>query len=129
MDDRRSAPRELFDLDGDLRSPARARQALFEVAAREQLGSVTDDLALIVSELVTNAVRHAVPPLRLEVQTGEHRVIVAVADGCERPPAPRVADDEAESGRGMTLVDLLSSETGVRAHPPGKTVWAALPRD
>lgn len=90
---------------------------------------MSDDLALVVSELVTNAVRHAEPPLRLEVSTGEHRIVVAVADGCGQPPAPREADEEAEGGRGMALVDMLSAETGVREHPPGKTVWAALRRN
>ncbi len=129
MDDRRTAPRQLFDLERSLQSPARARQAAAEIASQEALGPVSDDLALVVSELVTNAVRHAESPLRLEIQTGEHRVVVAVADGSVSPPVARVADDESEGGRGMALVDLLAAETGVRPHPAGKTVWAALPRD
>ncbi len=128
MDDRRSALRQLIELDSSCQSPAHAREAAAQIAAREQLGPVSDDLALVVSELVTNAVRHAEPPLRLEIQTSEHRVVVAVADGSDGAPAPRAVDSNAEGGRGMMLVDLLSTEVGVRAHPPGKTVWAALAR-
>jgi hypothetical protein len=37
-------------------------------------------------------------------------------------------DGDGEGGRGLPLVDLLASETGVRPSPPGKTVWAALAR-
>lgn len=88
-----------------------------------------DDLALVVSELVTNAVRHGQPPVELEIGTCEHCVTVVVADAGTSRPAPRPAEDDAEGGRGLHLVDVLAVEHGVRSRPPGKAVWAELPRE
>jgi anti-sigma regulatory factor (Ser/Thr protein kinase) len=128
VDDRRSAPRRIVDLTSDLQSPAAARAATAEFVAAEHLELLGEDLSLVVSELVTNAVRHAQPPVRLEMQADADRVTIAVADGCPGRPRQRAANEDAEGGRGMFLVDLLAAETGVRPNPPGKTVWAALPR-
>ena len=44
------------------------------------------------------------------------------------PPARREPGEEAEGGRGMLLVDLLTDDHGVRTDPPGKAVWARLRR-
>jgi anti-sigma regulatory factor (Ser/Thr protein kinase) len=129
VDDRRSAARRRIELGTGMQSPARARQATADIVADLHLEPLGDDLALVVSELVTNAVRHAEPPVRLEIAADDHRVTVAVADGSPGRPAARPASEEAEGGRGMTLVDRLAAETGVRPSPPGKTVWAALRRD
>ena len=93
-----------------------------------QLEPIEDELLLVVSELVTNAVTHADPPVRLELQAAPDRVTVAVADGSPGHPRPRNAADDAEGGRGLPMIDLLAAETGVRPNPPGKTVWAALTR-
>jgi anti-sigma regulatory factor (Ser/Thr protein kinase) len=128
VDDRRSAHRHQIDLADSVRSPARARQAAAEMVARLHLEPIGDELALVVSELVTNAVRHAEPPVRLEIQADDDRVTVAVADGSPGRPVPRVAADDAEGGRGLAMIDLLAADTGVRPSPPGKTVWAALSR-
>lgn len=97
-------------------------------------GSQLNDVAaLVVAELVTNAVTHGLVPgrdfaLRL-VHTGERlRVEVGDARG-ERLPclAPDLPDD-AETGRGLMLVAALAEEWGVspREGAPGKTVWAVL---
>ena len=97
-------------------------------AERLGLGELADDVVLLVSELVTNAVRHASAPIDLEIEVDRDEVVVAVRDGSEVPPLPREAGVEAEGGRGMLLVDLLTDEHGVRPQPPGKTVWARLHR-
>ena len=128
VDDRRSGPRHCIDLADSVRSPARARQATAEMVSELHLEPIGDELALVVSELVTNAVRHAEPPVRLEIQADDDRVTVAVADGSPGRPTPRTAPDDAEGGRGLPMIDLLAAETGVRPSPPGKTVWAALAR-
>jgi signal transduction histidine kinase len=128
VDDRRSAPRHLIDLASAADSPGRARAAAADMVATLHLEPLGDDLALVVSELVTNAVRHAVPPVRLEISADADRVTVAVGDGSPGRPVAREAADDAEGGRGMALVDMLCAETGVRPNPPGKTVWAALAR-
>ncbi|MBK5305359.1 MAG: ATP-binding protein [Frankiaceae bacterium] len=127
-DDRRSPQRHKIELDSGARSPARARAAAAEVVADLHLEPMGDDLALVVSELVTNAVRHAKPPVCLEIQADDERVTVAVADGSPGRPVAREPTEDAEGGRGLALVHLLAAETGVRPNPPGKTVWAALTR-
>jgi len=108
--------------------PGQARRAIAECASRLGLDEVVDDLLLLVSEMVTNAVRHGAPPVRLEVLADDDVVRVAVVDGHPGLPCPREVDDDAEGGRGMVLVDLLAAEHGVRPQPPGKTVWASVPR-
>jgi sodium/proline symporter len=128
LPDRRSAPRQRIELEDSVRSPARARAAAADLVEEFRLDGIRDELVLVVSELVTNAVRHASPPVCLELQADAERVTVAVADGSPLRPLPRPALDDAEGGRGLPMIDLLAAETGVRPNPPGKTVWAALTR-
>ena len=112
----------------DESGPAQARAAVTSDAAALGLDELSDDVALLVSEMVTNAVRHAAPPVRLEVEVTDTEVVVAVCDGTPSLPVVREAPDDAEGGRGMMLVDLLTADHGVRSQPPGKTVWARLLR-
>jgi anti-sigma regulatory factor (Ser/Thr protein kinase)/anti-anti-sigma regulatory factor len=108
--------------------PRQARQAVQQWAAEMSLGPLADDVLLIVSELVTNAVRHGSPPVRVAVTADDRIVTVGVVDGAQERPVLRTAPDHAESGRGMLLLSLLSAQHGVRPEPPGKVVWASLPR-
>lgn len=126
--DRRARPRTRIDVEHGPHGPAQARAAVSACAAQLGLEEVSDDVVLLVSEMVTNAIRHAAPPVRLEIQAGDDDVVVAVRDGSPEPPAPRRSGDDAEGGRGMLLVDMLTHDHGVRADPPGKAVWARLRR-
>jgi anti-sigma regulatory factor (Ser/Thr protein kinase) len=111
--------------------PAQARAAVIAHADRLGLAELADDVVLLVSELVTNAIRHAVAPIDLEIEVDQDEVVVAVRDGSAVPPSPREAGLEAEGGRGMLLVDLLTAEHGVRpsrpARPSGRGCTARRP--
>lgn len=126
--ERRALPRTRIDVEHSVHGPSLARAAVTACAQELGLRAARDDVVLLVSEMVTNAVRHAAPPVRLEIQAGEQDVVVAVCDGSPEPPAPRTAGADAEGGRGMLLVHLLTSDHGVRVGQPGKAVWARLRR-
>ena len=128
LGDRSGCTRERVELRHGLEGPAQARAVVAEWSARLGFEDVRDDVTLVVSEMVTNAVRHASPPVALELQEEDGLVHIAVRDGSPDAPAPRAAPSDAEGGRGLLLVDLLCEDHGVRPDPPGKTVWATLPR-
>ncbi|MFG3014781.1 ATP-binding protein [Streptomyces cinerochromogenes] len=103
------------------------------------VGDRFDDICLVVSELVTNALRHAVPSapcrteahqscVRLHLMRWSERLVCAVRDPSHETPVPRDSDDfSAESGRGLFLVDSFADSWGW--HPlagalDGKVVWA-----
>lgn len=126
LDDRSGRERTRVALPHGPHGPAQARAAVAACSARLGLEEMSDDVALVVSEMVTNAVRHAEPPVDLEIEVGDGEVVVAVRDGSPDRPVSREAGADAEGGRGMLLVDLLADDHGVRPEPPGKTVWARL---
>lgn len=121
----------MIELDGDPDAPSRGRHAVTEVLdAWGCPPDVREDLLLVVSELVTNAVVHGAEPIRVTMVRAEQRVRVEVTDGAtESSPRgnPRPSAD-AENGRGLSVVTRLAVAWGWRASPGrGKTVWAELP--
>ncbi|MDO0914048.1 ATP-binding protein [Streptomyces sp. DT2A-34] len=101
------------------------------------LDELADDAELIVSELVTNAVRHARPPAATRDEPGrcrltlEHpepdRLRVWVTDTSSRPVVRREPGDGEEGGRGLNMVDALATAWDVFAmRGGGKAVWAEL---
>ncbi|MFF8591091.1 ATP-binding protein [Streptomyces sp. NPDC015220] len=94
-----------------------------------ELDSVGDTAALLVSELVTNSLRHATGPigLRLVRPAGlPHVLLVEVSDPLPDPPRERPARPGDESGRGLQLVASSSRRWGTRPDGGGKTVWFEL---
>ncbi len=89
-------------------------------------GEVADRAILMTSELVTNAVRHAGTRVILHLDRAEHLLRVEVDDAAEERPRRRRVDPLAEGGRGLDLVDRLSSTWGVEGRPGGKRVWFEL---
>lgn len=82
---------------------------------------------LIVSELVTNALRHASPPIELRlIHNG--MLICEVSDASSTSPHPRRARVLDEGGRGLLLVARLCERWGTRHTGKGKTIWAEQPR-
>ncbi|CAL9462334.1 ATP-binding protein [Streptomyces sp. NPDC052610] len=93
------------------------------------LDSVGDITTLLVSELVTNALRHATGPIgvRLIRPAGLPDVLlVEVSDPLPDPPRERAARPDDESGRGLQLVASSSRRWGSRPGVNGKTVWFEL---
>lgn len=90
------------------------------------VGELCDDAALLVSELVSNGIRHAGTDLLVELRAVGSGIVVAVSDGSTRPVRARAAAPLDEGGHGLLLVDALSTHWGVTARPSGKRVWAEL---
>jgi anti-sigma regulatory factor (Ser/Thr protein kinase) len=105
-------------------SARRARTFLSEAHCTLHHARVLDEAELLVSELVTNAVRHGGPPVRVRVSCdGTDGMSVSVTDGNPHPPVRRDVPFDAEGGRGVALVDIISDRWGVDHAASGKTVW------
>ena len=90
-----------------------------------------DEAEIVVSELVSNAIRHARPladgNLRVHWKVKGGVVEVEVTDGgSESTAAPGPADDLGAVGRGLRIVRSLAHEWGVTEDRTGSTVWASL---
>lgn len=85
-----------------------------------------DVVALLSTELVTNAVVHGRGPVGLLAQVDEITVLVEVHDHGASVPVVRASGLEATSGRGLRLVAHLASRWGVRTTVAGKCVWFSL---
>ncbi|MDX3803934.1 ATP-binding protein [Streptomyces sp. AK04-3B] len=106
-----------------------ARRAVREQLRDWGLDSVGDLAALLVSELVTNALRHATGPIGVSLVRParlEGVLLVEVSDPLPDPPRERIARPEDESGRGLQLVASSSRRWGTRPGATGKTVWFEL---
>jgi len=85
------------------------------------------DAQLVISELVTNAMRHAGGVVQLRLVRSGAQVACVVSDGSVAPPTLAAEDCFAESGRGLHLVQALTSSWGwIAVHDQGKLVWAIL---
>lgn len=100
------------------------------------LADLVDDAVVIISELVTNAIRHGLPPyaaaageppIKLTLVRQGGFVVCIVSDPSDQCPKVRAADDICENGRGLHVIEALSRVWGWTPLPGiGKAVWAAL---
>jgi anti-sigma regulatory factor (Ser/Thr protein kinase) len=97
-----------------------------ETLSRWSCEHVADDVALLVSELVTNSVVHARSDVRLMLWRTGSGIRVEIIDRNPGPVELRPFEPEALGGRGLRLVEALSRDWGVRPAQPGKAVWFEL---
>jgi anti-sigma regulatory factor (Ser/Thr protein kinase) len=112
----------------------RARHHARRVLAGWDLGALGEPGELVVSELVTNAIRAcqaagAHRQVRLRLASDRARVLIEVQDGSPQPPVPADATAEDECGRGLCLVETMSAAWDWYPHRAsgGKVVWALVP--
>ncbi|MFE7469150.1 ATP-binding protein [Streptomyces sp. NPDC057499] len=121
-------------------SVPRARRAVRDLIARQGVPldeDVAEGLLLIVSELVTNVVKHAAllsPELAVEVAVGEEWIRVSVEDNHPYRPTALETDHAQTGGRGLLLVREITREAGGACDVEhtaggGKIIWVALPLD
>jgi anti-sigma regulatory factor (Ser/Thr protein kinase) len=114
-----------WQLPADPAIVGRARDMAAERVAAWGMDELAFTAELVVSELVTNAIRYGVGPLTLRLIRG--RVLVCeVSDPSNTQPRLRRARTTDEGGRGLFLVAQLSSRWGSRYQQSGKTIWAEL---
>ncbi|MDG4534504.1 SpoIIE family protein phosphatase [Streptomyces sp. AV19] len=114
-----------WTLPPEPRSVARARELARELLPQWGLEALVDTTELLVSELVTNALRYGEGDIRLRLLL-DRTLVCEVWDGGFVQPRRRRARDTDEGGRGLQLVGLLSAAWGSRRIPDGKTVWFEL---
>ena len=125
-------------LGADVGSVHTARSFTIATLRRWDAAERGQDIAIVVSELVTNALRHALPGagdtrLRRPIQLGLLQlgpcVLCAVADPSPAVPAPRIPGSLSETGRGLHIICALSDQWGCTApSDTGKAVWATFYR-
>jgi anti-sigma regulatory factor (Ser/Thr protein kinase) len=113
-------PALVLPIDG--RSVAAAR-GLLRSALDGHPATYTDDAVLMISELVTNAIRHAHTLLRILISIADQTLRVEVSDDDPTLPVAPDPGHDATSGRGLRIVDDLADHWGVTPGAHGKTVW------
>ncbi|MEU9075428.1 PAS domain S-box protein [Kitasatospora sp. NPDC004745] len=115
-----------IDLPAITASVPEARSFVGKVIASWGGSDRAADAQLLTSELVANAVQHAEGPVRLSLYRHTCELAVEIADRSPQVPHPRLAEKDAESGRGLFLVNALADSWGVRPAVEGKTTWFTL---
>jgi hypothetical protein len=130
----RVATRTLGPDTGSVRT---ARDFTVVTLQRWGIAERSQDIAIVVSELLTNAMRHAVPgsgdsrprrPIRLGLLQPGSCVLCAVADPSRAAPVLQARGSFAETGRGLQIIRALSDQWGFAPSDPGKVVWAMFGR-
>ncbi|MEU8243140.1 ATP-binding protein [Actinoplanes missouriensis] len=115
-----------LDVPLDHSAPGAARRAVTAVLSGWGFHDPDwlDEASVVVSELVTNAVRHGGGCVELQVEAHESTVVVSVADGSS--VVPRRRDPDGVGGRGIALIEALSAGWSVENYRDGKRVRVEL---
>jgi anti-sigma regulatory factor (Ser/Thr protein kinase) len=121
--------RSMAVFDRRVESAADARRWLTSFLHESDVDEPTMmDAALIVSELVTNALRHGEGSTVLRAALSPTQVQLSVTDAGDGKPRMLPPDPDRIGGLGLIVVDRVAAEWGVAPFPGGKTVWALLAR-
>ncbi|WP_326954369.1 ATP-binding protein [Amycolatopsis sp. NBC_01286] len=82
------------------------------------------DIVMVLDELVSNALRHAKPPVRVRLRRNRGKLRIEIDDGSPTAAAP--TSPSSKGGRGMRIIEKTSVAWGQLRRPGGKTVWAEL---
>ncbi|MGW1728155.1 SpoIIE family protein phosphatase [Streptomyces sp. NPDC002306] len=115
-----------WDVPGDPALVAEIRKQAVEQLAAWGLSEAAFPTELVVSELVTNAIRYGARPIRLRLIHDATTLICEVSDTSHTAPHLRRAKTWDEGGRGLLLVAQLTRRWGSRHTSDGKTIWAEL---
>ncbi|UGY92949.1 SpoIIE family protein phosphatase [Streptomyces gobiensis] len=115
-----------WELTADPAVVSQARTAAVEQLGAWGLGELAFTTELVVSELVTNAIRYAGGPIHLRL-IRDQTLICEVSDTGHTSPHLRRAASEDEGGRGLFLIAQMTQLWGTRYTPTGKTIWAEQP--
>ncbi|GAB7106295.1 SpoIIE family protein phosphatase [Streptomyces phaeofaciens JCM 4814] len=115
-----------WDIPADPALVAPVRKQAVEQLARWELSEASFTVELVVSELVTNAIRYGSHPIRLRLIHDATTLICEVSDTSHTAPHLRRAKTWDEGGRGLLLVAQLTQRWGSRHTGDGKTIWAEL---
>jgi anti-sigma regulatory factor (Ser/Thr protein kinase) len=127
---REEGPRQVVSvtLDSLPHMVAQARETVDRACVEWGVEDATAfDVKVIVSELVTNAIRHGRPPVQLLVRHEPGRVLIDVSDASGVKPDVRHALPSAANGRGLALIAALAGQWGTRLTGRGKSVWCSVP--
>ncbi|GGQ33095.1 SpoIIE family protein phosphatase [Streptosporangium pseudovulgare] len=109
-------------LDPDPRSAARARRLVRATLSEWRLDPIADATELMISELVTNAIKHGSGTVEVRLLRGPS-LVCEVADRSPARPVMREAGSDDDTGRGLHLINWLAHRWGTRPTPDGKIVW------
>ncbi|WP_330337261.1 SpoIIE family protein phosphatase [Streptomyces sp. NBC_00557] len=112
-----------WDVPPDPAAVADMRVAVTEKLGEWGLAELGFATELVLSELVTNAIRHGAEPIHVRL-IRDRTLICEVADGSNTAPHLRYAATTDEGGRGLFLVSQMTERWGVRYSPRGKVIWA-----
>ncbi len=117
-----------LDVPGDSTALPDGRRFAVDVLRRWSMPeTVVDDATLIVSELLTNAIVHGRPPVRLRLRATDEELAIEVDDAASAMPRKLRATPDDVHGRGLAIVAELGNRWAARAEGFGKTVWSTLP--
>jgi MEDS: MEthanogen/methylotroph, DcmR Sensory domain/Histidine kinase-like ATPase domain len=121
-----SGPKICAHFEAERHAPTAARHFAADVLGRwGHPSTLLEDAKLVVTELATNAVRHARSAFSVEIHPYGACVRVSVRDASRVRPIPR-DNPQAPSGRGLRLIDAIAARWGAEIADDGKTVWAEL---